>query len=127
MKNSEIKLILILLILITLFSIYYFIFNIFETTVQVEPKDIFADNHSIVNISVVPVNALGREVPLRTVPAAFEFSEGKDLVDVIKEDINNGKLILRAKDRAGTVIIFVKSKYSLLPSLVEIHIYPNRA
>jgi hypothetical protein len=113
--------------LVIVLLIFYYVFNIYETTIETKPENLFADKQSEVTISITPVNAFGFKVPFRKIPAGFEISEGKDLVDIIKEDDKNGSLILRAKERTGKVVILIRSKYSLLPSLVEIYIYPNTA
>ena len=117
--------ILSIILLIIFFSGYYYFFNIFETVIRVNPQNLYADNHSATTIEVIPINALGMKVPFRNVPADFEIREGKQLVDIISENKNEGVIKLKAKSNTGTVVIYVRSKYSLLPSLVEIHIYAN--
>jgi hypothetical protein len=126
-KNGKKVTIVISLFLIIIVFICYYIFNIYETIIETEPKNLFADSRSVVNISISDVNALGFKVPFRKIFGSFEITEGKDLVDIIKENDKNGSLSLRAKNRTGKVVIYVKSKYSFLPSLVEINIYPNTA
>ncbi len=116
-----------IILLIICLASYYYLFNIYETTININPLNLFADNHSTASITIIPVNALGWKVPFRNIPADFEIKEGRQLVDIIYEDKKRGKLILQAKNITGTVVIYVKSKYSLLPSLVEIHIFPNYA
>ena len=125
MKKSRIYLILSIIILIIFFSCYYYFFNIFETVIRINPKNLYADNQSTAVIEVIPINALGMKVPFRNVSADFEIREGKQLVEVISENKNEGVIKLKAKSNTGTVVIYVRSKYSLLPSLVEIHIYAN--
>ena len=116
-----------ILLLIIFFSGYYYFFNIFETIISVNPQNLYADAHSTVTIEVIPINALGWKVPLRHVSTDFKFKEGQRLIDIIYENKKDGVLKLRAKNLTGTVVIYVKSIYSLLPTLVEIHIYPNLA
>ena len=127
MKNPGIILIFVVVLLIVSLAGYYYIFNIYETVIETSSKSLFADGHSTITITVVPVNALGWKVPFRNVSSNFEIREGRDLVNILYEDKNSGKLILQAKHRTGTISIYVKSKYSLLPSLVEINIVPNFA
>jgi hypothetical protein len=126
-KHGKKLVIIASLSLIIILLIFHYVFNIYETTIETKPANLFADKQSEVTISIVPVNAFGFQVPFRKITAGFEITEGKDLVDIIKEDDKNGSLILRAKERTGKVVIFIRSKYSLLPSLVEIFIYPNTA
>jgi len=126
-QNGKRLTIIVSLVLIVILFFYYYVFNIYETTVETWPKNLFADNSSTVNISINPVNAFGFKIPFRKIYGSFEITGGKHLVDIVKEDDINGILTLRAKNKVGKVIIYVKSKYSFLPSLVEINIYPNTA
>ena len=115
------------ILLIIAFAVYYYVFNIYEVTVKVTPPNLFADNSSRITIRVIPINALGKRAPFRSVNAKFIITQGKDLIDVIEQDENNGILILRSKGKEGKVIIIVKSKYSLLPTEVDIHVVANYA
>ena len=115
-----------LVILAVIFS-YLYVFNIYEITYSVNPSSLYSDNESVVTISAEPVNAFGWKIPFRNSYAEFNIKEGKDLVDVLLEDNRKGILKLKAKNKTGTVVVFIKSKYALLPSSIEIHIYPNAA
>ena len=101
-------------------SVYYFIFNIYEVTSSIKPKNLFADYKSTAIIKVIPINALGFEVPFRSVKAKIEIEEGSDLIDIIKENEETGVFILRAKDKPGKVKVIIKSDKSLLPILITI-------
>jgi hypothetical protein len=105
----------------------YYIFNIYETTIETFPKNLFADNQSVIKISINPVNAFGWIIPYRKISGSFEITEGRDLVDIIKEDDRTGVICLRARLRTGKVVVKVISNYSFLPSIVEISIFPNNA
>jgi len=109
------------------FAIYYYIFNIYEVTYSVNPKNLFADYKSTVILKAVPINALGFKAPFRFSHTFFSISEGDNLVDVVKDNEAEGIFILRAKDKAGKVVVRLKSDYSLLPTLITIFIYPNYA
>lgn len=126
-KNGKILVVFISLSLIIILSVFYYVFNVYETEIEIKPKDLFADNHSVTTISIYPVNALGLRIPFRKINAGFEINEGKDLVEIVKEDDRSGCIVLRAKNKTGKVVVYVKSKYSLLPSLIEINVYPNTA
>jgi hypothetical protein len=126
-KHGKILIVFISLSLIIILSVFYYVFNVYETEIETGPKELFADNHSVATITVYPVNALGFRIPFRKINADFEIKEGKDLIEIVKEDTKNGIIVLRAKNRTGKVVIYVKSKYSLLPLLVEINVYPNTA
>jgi hypothetical protein len=126
-KNGKILILFTSLSLIIILSVFYYVFNVYETEIETEPKNLFADNRSVIVISIYPVNALGYKIPFRKINAGFEIKEGRDLIEIVKEDDKNGCMVLRAKNMTGKVIIYIKSKYSLLPSLVEINVYPNTA
>lgn len=121
---------LIIIILIILFSallIYYYTINIYEVIYRVAPKDLYADNQSLVTIEAVPLNALGFRAIGRFAPAEFEIIEGADIVTIISKDTEKGILILQGKDADGQVTINISSKYALLPSEVKVMVYTNAA
>lgn len=120
MDKFQIYFITAIIILILGLLVYYFIFNIYEVTFSIKPKILFADYKSTTIIKAIPVNALGYEVPFRSVRAKIEIEEGNDLVDVIKRNENKGVFILRAKDKPGKVKILIKSDKSLLPTSITI-------
>jgi hypothetical protein len=115
----------IFIIVVIGFLFYQYIIKIYESTVEVEPKNLFADNQSTVTISVIPLNSFGWKALFRNAPAEFEIIEGNTLVEILQHDKENGKLILKAKSGTGKVVVQIKSKYSLLPMVVEIIIEPN--
>ena len=124
-RRTSINIIIILIALIAAFAVYNYLVSIYEVVYRIEPKALYADNKSEITITAVPVNGLGGKAWFRKAPASYEITEGNDLVDVIRNDKSKGILILRAKDRPGTVSITVKSPFSLLPSPIDIKIYPN--
>jgi hypothetical protein len=111
--------------LIVGFLFYHYFINIYEVTISAEPKALYADNQSEVVISVVPLNSFGWRALFRTASAEFEIIEGLPLVEIIKIDRVNGKMILKARSEKGKVIIEIKSPFSLLPTIIEIPVYPN--
>ena len=115
----------IFIIVVIGFLFYQYIIKIYESTVEVEPKNLFADNQSTVTISVIPLNSFGWKALFRNAPAEFEIIEGNTLVEILQHDKENGKLILKAISSTGKVVVQIKSKYSLLPMVVEIIIEPN--
>jgi hypothetical protein len=125
MEKKEILFLLIILLLIIIFLAYNYIFSIYEITYDVSSKEMYADNQSTVKISVNSINGLGFKTPFRKSKTLFTIIEGKDLVEIIKNDYANGILIVKAKYLTGKVVIKLKSVYSLFPSVVEIQIVPN--
>jgi hypothetical protein len=126
-KNGKILTITASLFILIILLIYHYIFNIYETTIETVPENLFACSRSAVNISINPINALGFKIPFRKISGSFKIIEGRDLVEIVKEDDKEGRLSLRAKCRTGKIVIYVKSKFSFLPSLVEINIISNAA
>ncbi len=96
-----------------------------KSLVSSKPEALYADNQSEVVISVVPLNSFGWRALFRTASAEFVIKEGLPLVEIIKIDKVNGRLILKAKSEKGKVVIEIKSPFSLLPTIIEIPVYPN--
>ncbi len=115
----------ILISIIVLWIIHHYIFNIYEVTYTSSPDDIFADNLTEIKIETNPINALGWSVPFRSVESNFEIIEGIDLVEVIEHNNTKGFIKLKVKKLHGIVVARAKSKYSLLPALIEVRIQLN--
>ena len=127
MRRIEIIIILILIALIIGFLGYSFLFKIYEVEISVTPKMLFADNQSTVIIQAYPINSLGKKILFRSVSAKFRITDGKELVLIEKLNEEDGLLVLRAKDKTGTIDVIVTPEKSLLPSLIQIPINPNFA
>ena len=125
MTKHQFFFILLILILILGLFIYYYVFNIYEVTYSVHPKNLFADYKSQVTIKTIPLNALGFQAPLRHSYTSYTIEQGKDLIDVITQNNKTGLLILQAKDKTGTIVVHLKSEFALLPTSITINIYPN--
>ena len=127
MEKKKIYLIAsILLVLIFLFGKLY-LFNIYEVVFEVHPKKLYADSQSTLEIKSIPLNAFGFKAPFRDSPTEFEIREGEELIYIVKTDSVGGSLIIKAKDKPGKVVIYVKSKFSLLPTVIEVEIEANVA
>ncbi len=124
MRRNKIYIIFILIIILFALISYFYLFNIYEVIYSVNPEELYADNKSSVTITSQPINALGYKSPFRSAPCEFIIKEGGKLVNVILKEDDKGILKLNAKDKTGMVIVYIKSKYALFPSLIEIHIYP---
>ena len=127
MRRKEITLIFILIALIAGFLTYSYLFKIYEVEISVTPKELFADNQSTVTIQAYPINSLGKKILFRSVSAKFVITEGKELVLVENTDEKDGRLVLRANDKTGTVNVIVTPEKSLFPSLIRVPINPNYA
>ncbi len=115
-------LILIIVILFISYGIYYFIFNIFETTVKITPETPVTNNITKVTCENIPVNAIGKKIPFRKASAEFIIKEGNDLTDNFVNDTIHGILTLYLNGITGTIKIIISSKYSLMPADVCIKI-----
>lgn len=124
-KNIYIYLIIFLILILAVFIAYQYIFSIYEVVIENEPEELFADNTSTMVIKAIPINALGRKAPFRKSSADFDIREGRDLIEIIQLNEGDGILKIKAKNIQGKVIIFVKAEYALLPTSIEITIYPN--
>ncbi|UCH65647.1 MAG: hypothetical protein JSW63_00495 [Ignavibacterium sp.] len=113
------------ILVLTCMLLYYFVFNIYEVEIVSVPNVVFADPSSEVIIKIKPINALGWEVPLRTTSGTFRITEGKDYVEIIIINEDEGFMILRATGLVGTVGIYVDSKFSLFPSYIKINFLPK--
>ena len=127
MRRIEIIFIFIAIALIAVILAYTYLFQIYEIEVSVTPKELFADNQSTVVIQAYPINSFGKRIVFRSVAARFEITEGKELVLIEKLDPINGQMVLKAKDKTGTVNVLVTPEKSLMPSLIQIQVNPNYA
>ncbi len=105
--------------------LHYFIFSIYEVKIVVEPKEVFADPSTEIKVTAKPINAMGWEVPFRTVKAKFKILEGNDLVIIKLVDEENGFILLQSMGTEGKVGIYIYSEYSLFPSYIEVQILPK--
>ncbi|MGE5498219.1 MAG: hypothetical protein ACM3Q2_09125 [Syntrophothermus sp.] len=103
-----------------LFILWQYVLNIYEVRFDVSPPVLYADSKSETVIEAVPLNAFGWKAPFRKSASIFEITEGEDLVQIIENSPEEGRLVLRAGDRQGLVVVKVTTKYSLWPSIIEI-------
>lgn len=122
---NKVLLLSICILTITGIFLYYFVFNIYEVEIISIPKVVFADPSSQITVKIKPVNALGWEVPLRKVSGTFMITEGKDNVEIILINEEEGFITLRSKGVVGVVSIYVESEFSLFPSYIEIKFLPK--
>jgi hypothetical protein len=89
------------------------------------PKVVFADPTSNITIKIKPINAFGWEVPLRNASGTFRIIEGKNNVEIILINEDEGIIILRSKGVVGIIGIYVESEFSIFPSYIEINFLPK--
>jgi hypothetical protein len=107
------------------FILHYFIFSIYEVKIVVKPSEVFTDPSTEIKVTAKPINAMGWEVPFRTVKAKFKILEGNDLVTIKLVDEDNGFILLQSVGTEGKVGIYIDSEYSLFPSYIEVQILPK--
>lgn len=112
---------------ILLLLLHYFVFNIYETTFKISARNLYADFTSTVKIEAIPINSLGFRVPFKNSPADFEIIEGNSLIEIAAEDSAKGFFIIRAKGEIGKIVVRIKPKYSLLPTIFEFNILQSVA
>jgi hypothetical protein len=107
------------------FIFHYFIFSIYEVRIVVKPKVVFADPSTEIQVTVIPINAMGWDVPFRTVKAKFKILEGTGLVTIKLVNEEEGFILLQSTGTEGKVSIYIDPEYSLFPSYIEILILPK--
>jgi len=125
MKISQTFIIIFIALVLAGFSLHYFIFSIYEVYIVVKPKEVFADPSSEIKVIAKPINAMGWEVPFRTVKAKFKIIEGNNLVIIKLVDEENGFILLQSIGTEGKIGIYIDSEYSLFPSYIEVQILPK--
>ena len=107
------------------FTLHYFIFSIYEVNIVVKPKVVFADPSTEIKVTVNPINAMGWDVPFRTVKAKFNILGGDGLVTIKLVNEEEGFILLQSTGTEGKVSIYIDSEYSLFPSYIEVLILPK--
>jgi heme/copper-type cytochrome/quinol oxidase subunit 2 len=119
-KNILIILIPVAILIVLFLSLY--VFNVYGDVVTKQPENLFTDMNSTIKVQVVPINAFGWSLSFRKSKAEFIFIEGKNLVEIVEQNGDEGFIILRSLGVPGKVEINVKSQFSLLPNLVVVEI-----
>ena len=125
MKNIKTFILFFIVLVLAGFILHYFIFSIYEVKIVVKPKEVFADPSTEIKVTAKPINAMGWEVPFRTVKTKFKILEGNDLVTIKSVDEENGFILLQSVGTEGKVGIYIDSEYSLFPSYIEVQILPK--
>jgi hypothetical protein len=127
MRSGNIVTVIVIITVLILLLVYQYVFSIYEVTYSVKPENLYADNTSTVTIAAVPLNSFGKEAPFRSASVNFEIKEGSELVEILSQNPDDGFMILKAKGGTGTVVILARSSKALLPSLIEVSVYPSIA
>lgn len=120
MNNTIITaLVIAILIKIGIFG-WFYLLNIYETRISVNPKSLTTNLNSKVVVKVVPLNSFGKRALLRNISARFEIISGASLVNVVEG--NADKIILQSIGQLGKIEILVTPMIGLFPSKIEIEI-----
>ncbi|NCQ17518.1 MAG: hypothetical protein COZ80_08195 [Ignavibacteria bacterium CG_4_8_14_3_um_filter_37_9] len=109
------------------FLAHQYIFSIYEVEYRISSRVLYLHSDAKIVIEAVPINSFGFRAPFRNSDTKFSLVEGNDLIEIVENNYEKGKLIIQSKNIPGVAIIRVKSKYSLLPTEFEIKIIPNLA
>lgn len=110
-----ISLVLLFSIIVIVSLIWAYFINIYEVKYVSSEELLIADNHSVLNIDVVPVNSFGNKALFRSAEANFYIEEGEHLIDILSDKMATGRLTIRSKKAEGEVVILIKSQKSYLP------------
>lgn len=124
MTDKLIYLIISIVVFTLLLLCWQYILAVYEVKFQVSETQLFADNESETTISAVPINAMGFKAPFRKTEISYKFETGSNLVET-ENNFDEGIIKLKAKNETGTVVLFIKSDYSLMPTKIEIIINSN--
>ena len=109
--------VIVILIKIGIFA-WFYLLNIYETRISVNPKSLTTHLEAKVVIKVIPLNSLGRRALLRNISARFEIISGASLVKIVES--SSDKIIFKSLGQIGKVKILVTPKIGLFPSKIEI-------
>ena len=123
-RRSTILIVLILILLLFVFGIYNYMISIYEIIYKVSPEILYAGDKTELTVTAVPVNGLGGKALFREVEAVYTIVDGDNLVNISEKNIKKGILKFHAENKSGNVEIIAKSPYALLPSCINIRIYP---
>ena len=121
MSNPIIIVILVVILIKVGVFAWFYLFNIYETRVLVNPKLLTTNIDSKIEINVIPLNSFGRRALLRNISAKFEIVSGDSLVKIVERV--SDKITLQSLGQVGKVEILVTPVIGLFPSKIEIEIF----
>lgn len=101
---------------------WMYFFNIYEVRYHVSKNISSPALGSIISVEAIPVNSFGYHALLRSSHSRFYIEEGEGLVEVVKSKSDEDNFVLRAKGEKGRIVILIKSKFSLLPTKIEVQL-----
>lgn len=118
MTKYTIITIIVVLISITLVFIWFYLFNIYEVKIIVNPKSLRLTSNSKIEIETIPLNSFGTKALFRTISTKYEIVSGKELVRL--ENKSENILWIYSKGKSGEVEILVTPSIGLFPSKFKI-------
>ena len=109
-----------IVIAIILIFAWFYLFNIYEVKISVNPKLLNLNSDSNIEIKAIPLNSFGSKALFRNISAKFEVMSGADLIRV-EEQVENS-VILYSKGKVGNAEILVTPSIGMFPSKIEISI-----
>lgn len=122
MRRNRVTLAIILFGLITVIGslVWMYLINIYEVKFVPSNKSLVADEASVINIDVIPLNSFGDKALFRSIKADFYIESGSELIEIISSEKDTESFTIKSKNSEGEVVILIKCKMSLIP--IKIHI-----
>jgi hypothetical protein len=99
---------------------WFYLFNIYEIKISVNPKSLSIDANSRIEIDAIPLNSFGTRAYLRNITAKFEILSGDNLIRIEKKSQNS--IFVYSKEEKGNAEILVTPSIGMFPSKIEITI-----
>jgi hypothetical protein len=107
--------ILLAIIFLVSFISWHFLFSIYEVKFNVSAVENKLNRNSEYNIECIGLNSFGWEIRYRDLECSYQFEEGQDLVEILRD---SNHLIFKTK-RKGSLTILANSKYALSPTIFK--------
>ncbi len=99
--------------------------NISRVDFVANPPSLFPDGESKTTVKAVPYNAVGIQIPFKSVQVFYEIEAGSDMVEIVGRDKNS--ITLRAKQSTGDVILRARLTGDPIPYEIVVPILPQFA
>jgi len=111
---------LVVVISITLIFVWFYLFNIYEVKIIVNPESLKLTSNSKIEIQTIPLNSFGTKALFRTISTKYEIVSGKELINLEKKSENI--LWIYSNGKSGEAEILVTPSIGLFPSKIKIKI-----
>ena len=105
------------LISIAIFT-WFYLFNIYEVKIIVDPKTLTLDSNSKLQIKAIPLNSFGTKAICRKVGAEFKIVSGKEFIKI--KNTTKNSIQVYSKGIIGKSEILVNPSIGLFPSKIII-------